>query len=597
MKRSLIVVLMLAGLLGSTPFPTLGSEAQESQHQTMIRVRVALIPVNVTVTDRAGKAVIDLRKEDFTLLENDELQEIRHFALQVIEPEAPIGVGHIQLRKVPTLELAPESTRTFLILLGRGKLQRSSKAIDALIRFVRISPLPQDRVAVFAYNRATDFTTDHEHVAQVLERYKAVHEKIEASIEVQSRGLFAVYGSRALPHKLQPLIDGIFLSGGGRGPLPLPPAQVEDSARISKDFREGAVALLRRELGYESSPFDKLTTDLMTDLPFDQFVSTSLVTSQDLKNIFTAIEYLRYADGQKHVLFFSDNGLFLPRADFEKGIVALANDARVAIHTSQTSGLNQRVPIQAAEERSLSRGSRPSRRDFLEASSGSPSRIWALSTLRNLSEFTGGQSSIHGDIPAALTRLNEQTRCQYLLGYYPRSEGWDGQYRRIAVKVSRPDLTVAYRHGYYANRSPKPYDREEFLAYTQVLAAANHDSNIRDLRLTAKTSTARDSADNSLLRIDMTIDASSLHFDPAEGFHVSRIELAIFVLDSDGQLLGDSWQKVDMNLTDETWRNVLKEGVKLSANLPRYSSGRVLKVIIYDYGSQKLGTLVTRVGR
>ena len=119
-----------------------------------IRVRVRLIPVDVAVTSNDGKPVLDLRKEDFTILENGRSQEIRHFSIQRPAFEAPPAADQYHyplLRKVPTLELAPRSARTFFILLGRGR--HMSKSIDALIRFVRDELLPQDCAAVFAYNR------------------------------------------------------------------------------------------------------------------------------------------------------------------------------------------------------------------------------------------------------------------------------------------------------------------------------------------------------------------------------------------------------------------------------------------------------------
>jgi predicted component of type VI protein secretion system len=105
---------------------------------------------------------------------------------------------------VPTAELTPQSRRTFLILMGRGMYQTPWKDVDALIRFVQKELLPQDLVAVFAYNRASDFTADHERIAAVLERYKKIHEKIESRLSLRFTRLVAIYGSKAMPKSLQP---------------------------------------------------------------------------------------------------------------------------------------------------------------------------------------------------------------------------------------------------------------------------------------------------------------------------------------------------------------------------------------------------------
>jgi hypothetical protein len=53
--------------------------------------------------------------------------------------------------------------------MGRGTLEQPFNAVTAAIDFVRSKLLPQDYVAVMAYNRATDFTTDHQEVIGVLD--------------------------------------------------------------------------------------------------------------------------------------------------------------------------------------------------------------------------------------------------------------------------------------------------------------------------------------------------------------------------------------------------------------------------------------------
>jgi VWFA-related protein len=165
----------------ATALAASGPLAQERVPGT-IRVRVTLVPIDIVVTDTNDRPVTDLRKEDFTIVEDGVRQEIAHFSFQELAalPPDPSAPTKGLLRKIPVAELTPETRRTLLIVLGRGRLQSPSKGIDGLLNFVRRELLPQDLVAVLAYNRATDFTTDHEKVVQVLERFKKYHEGIEA---------------------------------------------------------------------------------------------------------------------------------------------------------------------------------------------------------------------------------------------------------------------------------------------------------------------------------------------------------------------------------------------------------------------------------
>jgi hypothetical protein len=51
--------------------------------QTLFKVPVNVIVVNATVTDKHGKPVTDLTANDFRVYEDDKLQNIQTFALEV----------------------------------------------------------------------------------------------------------------------------------------------------------------------------------------------------------------------------------------------------------------------------------------------------------------------------------------------------------------------------------------------------------------------------------------------------------------------------------------------------------------------------------
>jgi len=46
--------------------------------------------------------------------------------------------------------------------------------------------------------------------------------------------------------------------------------------------------------------------------------------------------------------------------------------------------------------------------------------------------------------------ISEELRSQYVLGYYPLNPKRDGSFRKIKVDVSRPDVKILARKGYYA---------------------------------------------------------------------------------------------------------------------------------------------------
>jgi VWFA-related protein len=126
------------------------------------RSRITIVPIDVRVLDRNGKPVTDLTQDDFTIVEDGVPQAIRHFSTQALTAETPAPGAQPELRKAAmAADLAPQNRRVFLLLLGRGRMKGPSKEIPAVLEFFQKRLLPQDQVAVLAFNRGTDFTTNH----------------------------------------------------------------------------------------------------------------------------------------------------------------------------------------------------------------------------------------------------------------------------------------------------------------------------------------------------------------------------------------------------------------------------------------------------
>jgi VWFA-related protein len=595
---------LLAGAVAiASTTPAAGRRAErQAQVPGTIRVKVTLVPVDVRVTDAEGKPVPDLTKDDFILFENGVRQQISHFSQETLVAHEPAPDEKVLLRKVPTFELAPQSARTFLIVLGRGRLQGPSKSIDDLIQFVRAGLLPQDRVAVFAYNRATDFTTNHEQVAQVLERFRKYHEGIEAKMGLRFSGLAAIYGSKDIPKSFQPDIEKIFVpsaSSASLGSRQVPPGQITDASRLAQDARQVTDTLQQLDLAGATamaSSLDSVRADALTDLPFEDFVSTNASTMQDLQNLYTGVEYMRYIEGEKHLLFFTEQGLFLPRLENDKSLAALANDARVAIDTFQVGGVyadDIMAPPSTATNTAMPMGARGGGAAVPAAprARGNVSRTTALSTLRNIADLTGGQSSIHAETTATLARLNESTRVQYLLGYYPQDTTWNGQYRRITVRVNRPGVRVAYRHGFYAKETLQPFDREAFLSYSRITAAGQYNGEVKDLKFKVRTSEAKNADGTPEIQVDLVIDVTHVRFQNADGRYQGNLHITTFYGDPRGRYLGGIWQEMALNLLPATYLEAQKSGLPYSARIPRRVQGQTLKVVIYDYNADLVGSV------
>jgi VWFA-related protein len=544
---------LLSGLMLFGPAVPSGQDAQQ---KPTFRAAVALVPVNVSVLGRDGRPVLDLKKEDFTILEDGVPQEVGHFSLENLVAAAtmPHSGDTVGRRNVPVLELAPQQRRVFLVALTtwRGsRIQEPNRALDALREFVRGQLLPQDVMAVIAYNRATAFTTNHGAISEVIERYRARSERIGASLEEYFSGLRALYGSGRIPDPAQREIDAVF---------DVPGASMRQLAAVdARPMRSNAmppIPAIPEEGGSEGFA--------AAEMGFDVFVSRSLQSMQGLSQLFAGIQYMRNIEGQKRLLYIGP-GMGLPSTDADNSVAAMANDARVALDMIQAGGI---------EGLPMWRGAIAGRIGFDES--------FNFTSLRSLAQQTGGQALIAKYTKPALDRVDTVTRTQYLIGYYPKNADWNGKYRRIEVKVNRPNVEVAWRQGYYARQDRTPYDGRELFTFTRISSAARFQAAVNDIKMKAEV---RDAV------AILTIDISNIALKSVDDRRVGQLRVAVFFGDAEQRLIDERWGTIDLSFTGENYGRYLTTGVEFRCPVPVTMKPTYMKAVVYHYDTDLLGSV------
>jgi VWFA-related protein len=73
-----------------------------------------------------------------------------------------------------------------------------------------------------------------------------------------------------------------------------------------------------------------------------------------------------------------------------------------------------------------------------------------------LAHETGGRYFYNMNVfEPAVKRVGNENKRYYLLTYTPKNTDLDGKYRRIDVRIKRPDVTVRARRGYFANEETR----------------------------------------------------------------------------------------------------------------------------------------------
>jgi VWFA-related protein len=596
-----------------------------------IRVQVRMVPVDVIVTDSQGKPVTGLKREDFRIFEDGREQDVQHFTIQNLAGDiyqSGRSTADPQAQRPPQSPspapgLAQHTSRTFLILMGHGIHQTPFKALDALIPFVRTRLLPQDRVALFAYNRVTDFTTDREQVARILERYRDHSEAIQIWREEQIRTFAAIYYGALIGKApqvfyrtvhsspfLKAEIGKIFEAVGSLPSMEIPPIQMPESVASSLDrarFTPNVQADISADRA-SSAGQSELTAEISSavaasalegfeatavklGLPNDVFVREATGSVEDMANIFTCVEHIRNEEGEKHLLFLTEFGLLFPYGDrkYNAQIARFAADARVAINFFQTGGLDGVLRGSKAEIAKNLNAGQPKFQVGKQAEAG------MIAAVRDISEQTGGRAAVYEDLKTALDRTNETTRFEYLLGYYPKNDRWDGKFRQIEVKVNRPGSKAYYRNGYYAREITERFDRREQLAKERIRDAGTSDLALDAVVFEASATRITDTSGILQIKVDLEIDPPSVKFTKIDGRHTAKLRIAVFYADKDGKNQGEDAKTLDLNLQEDTYERMMASAIPFSTLIPSIAPQMMLKVVVFDMNGDRIGTAVLQV--
>jgi hypothetical protein len=147
-------------------------------------------------------------------------------------------------------------------------------------------------------------------------------------------------------------------------------------------------------------------------------------------------------------------------------VINAANRANVAIYTMDAAGLRTESGAAESAKELNALASERLQQQSRRGDTGNGPYMKALerneelltfdprSGLGRLADQTGG-FLIHdtNDLAAGLRRINDDMHGYYMVTYIPRNEDYNGKFRQISVKLSRSNLEVQTRKGYYAVES------------------------------------------------------------------------------------------------------------------------------------------------
>ncbi len=115
------------------------------------------------------------------------------------------------------------------------------------------------------------------------------------------------------------------------------------------------------------------------------------------------------------------------------------------------------------------------------------------------------------------------------------------------------------------------------------------------INVRATASGAPQSQPNPQVLLDVVIDPARLSFASVNGRNAASIALAAFFFDSDQQLVGQFWKRVDLTFDDMRFVAVRRDGVPVKLTVAVTAPPRQVKVVTYDPTADRVGSAIVKV--
>jgi VWFA-related protein len=217
-----------------------------------------------------------------------------------------------------------------------------------------------------------------------------------------------------------------------------------------------------------------------------------------------------------------------------------------------------------------------------------------FAAMNTLAERTGGEAFYNdNDLGRAFRRAAGDSRVAYRLGYQPSHEDWNGKFREIKIVVTRPEVRLRYRRGYFA----QPDEPDEDWYRSGVLGAAMWSPvDATRVGLTVRPFPAAPET----LDLDIRIDARDVSLQPVANGWQGRLDVWLVQLGPGDELIDTVSHVAGLSLDPRTFDEVRQSGeLPLVERLKRDRKAVLLRVLVRDVASGALGSVsipLDRVG-
>ncbi len=566
-RQSILGLIMLCVLVVSAQSQE-KKEAKKSADDDVVKVTSNLINLDVIVKDKKGKAITDLKPEDFTVFENGVPQQIEFFDSTLTSRNEAAKPTTATASTEPGPRTPNGFPRNIIALVLDGQSTEAANlnhVRSGMVKYIRERISDNDSVALFSISAGLQllqpFTQDK---AKLIAAVEKAYDSSTGSKTSEARGL-----SDDIRAMREQIASGPELIGG-----------TVPNFATGVSVSMAAQALIARHI-------------------LEQYIALrSTLSAQQTRPVLAALaaisEGLRSIPGKKTLVMFSQGFIAPETLDWQvQSTIDMANRANVTIYIIDSGGLTGGAPTSG----SLVSGSplggisgglemEQRRRSSAGESVFDITRQEGLNRqqdlLYRLSEDTGGHFIKNtNDIAGGLERIDTEIRSRYTLAYHSTDPNFDGGFRKVKIEVRRPYTSVFTRAGYYAIPPSQiiplsPDDRKLLANFASMQAHPT-------LPLSLQLSSYRSRDGFYIVPLSFEIAPAAVQFDRKGDKQLLQLEvLGVIRAEGEEKILSRLGGNFDVGLTAQQYESILNDKIFYRQDMQLYAGNYTVDLIVRD---------------
>ena len=526
----------------------------------VIKISANLVSVDVMVKDKKGKAITDLKAEDFTLSENGVRQNIEFFDSTLAGGSEPVRTGDVSVTAGPGGPNGLPRNIISLVLDGQTTEGANLKRVrDGMTKYIRERISDNDSVALFAISGGL----------QLLQPFTQDKAKLIAAVE-KADGIST--GSKTSEQR------GIN----------------EAISAIRDQLAAASTAEINTPAGGSAAAQAMISRRVL-----EQYVTLrSSLSSQQTRPVLAGLaaicEGLRAIPGKKTLVMFSQGFIAPQNLDWQvQSTIDLANRANVAIYIIDSTGLTGGTPQSGAlVPASALSGISAATDQESRIRAGAGESVFDITRqeglnrqqdlLYRISGDTGGQFIKNtNDVAAGLDRIDEEIRSRYTLAYRSTDPDFDGSFRKVKIEVRRPEAKVMARSGYYAIPPTQvvPLAPEDKKLFANFDAMSAHPT----LPVSWQVNSFRSQPGFYVVPLSFEIPPTAVKFGTKGNKQLLQLEvLGLVRVEGDDKILSRLGGNFDVELTAQQFESILNDKIFYRQDMQLEAGSYTIDLVVKD---------------